>query len=182
MTNRTMIRLTALAGSAVMMLSLGACSSVGSALGITKDPPDEFAIVTKAPLVLPPDYTLKPPQPGAPRPQEETPANRARSLVFDSAGRTASGVSSAEATLIARTGADAANPDIRRVITEETTALLEKEQTVANKILFWNKPELPEEVVNAAAEAERIRETRARGETVTGQETPTITRRAGGLF
>jgi hypothetical protein len=41
------------------------CDSIREAAGITKEPPDEFAVVTKAPLVIPPDYNLRPPKPGA---------------------------------------------------------------------------------------------------------------------
>ena len=48
------------------MLLIGAagvsgCSSTSKALGMTKVTPDEFRVVTKAPLVLPPDYSLRPP-------------------------------------------------------------------------------------------------------------------------
>ena len=57
---------------AALSLSLAACGgeSLSDTLGYGKSAPDEFAIVTKAPLVIPPDYSLRPPQPGAPRPQE----------------------------------------------------------------------------------------------------------------
>ena len=37
----------------VLAISLPACSSVGDALGMGKSPPDEFAVVTKAPLIVP---------------------------------------------------------------------------------------------------------------------------------
>ena len=36
-----------------------------SAAGLTKKSPDEFAVTTKAPLVIPPDFNLRPPMPGA---------------------------------------------------------------------------------------------------------------------
>ncbi len=47
--------------------------------------PDEFAVESRAPLTIPPDFALRPPQPGAPRPQEITAADRTRSA-FDNAG------------------------------------------------------------------------------------------------
>lgn len=66
---------------------LGGCSGdLSEALGQGKDSPDEFAILTKAPLVIPPDYSLRPPQPGAPRPQEVAPRASAEDIVFSSAG------------------------------------------------------------------------------------------------
>jgi hypothetical protein len=47
--------------------------------------PDEFAVESRAPLLIPPDFNLRPPQPGATRPNEVTAADRAR-RVIDSAG------------------------------------------------------------------------------------------------
>jgi len=46
-------------------LSLAACDTLRSVAGNDKQPPDEFAVVTKAPLIIPPDYNLHPPKPGA---------------------------------------------------------------------------------------------------------------------
>ena len=38
--------------------------------------PDEFAVESRAPLTVPPDFDLRPPEPGAPRPQEKTAKQR----------------------------------------------------------------------------------------------------------
>jgi len=52
-----------LAGALVATVGLAGCNSTRSALGMTKVTPDEFRVVTKAPLVVPPDYSLRPPAP-----------------------------------------------------------------------------------------------------------------------
>lgn len=44
-------------------VGLAGCTSTRSALGMTKVTPDEFRVVSKAPLVVPPDYALRPPAP-----------------------------------------------------------------------------------------------------------------------
>ena len=54
------------------VLALSACDSAKKQLGIERQAPDEFAVVKRAPLAMPPDYTLRPPTPGAQRPQEQT--------------------------------------------------------------------------------------------------------------
>ena len=54
-------------------VALSGCQSTKNALGLNKVVPDEFRVVTKAPLVVPPDYALRPPAPGEPRPQELQP-------------------------------------------------------------------------------------------------------------
>ena len=47
---------------------LSACASGGSLFNRAR--PDEFAVTRQAPLVVPPDFALSPPNPGAPRPQD----------------------------------------------------------------------------------------------------------------
>jgi hypothetical protein len=64
---------------------LSGCGELRTAMGIERVGPDEFAVESRAPLVVPPDFDLRPPQPGAPRPQEKTAAEKARSVI-DSAG------------------------------------------------------------------------------------------------
>ncbi len=52
--------------SLVSLVGLSACGSSGL---FDRDRPDEFAVSRQAPLVIPPDFALTPPQPGQPRPQ-----------------------------------------------------------------------------------------------------------------
>jgi hypothetical protein len=67
------------------LLLLPGCSDFRVALGIDRVGPDEFAVESRAPLTIPPDFDLRPPQPGAARPQEVTSAERARRAI-DTAG------------------------------------------------------------------------------------------------
>ena len=62
---------------------LAGCEATKETLGLTKRSPDEFQVVSRAPLSLPPDYNLRPPTPGAPRPQEGTPRDQAQAAVFN---------------------------------------------------------------------------------------------------
>jgi hypothetical protein len=54
-------------------------------VGLDQVGPDEFAVESRAPLTIPPEFDLLPPQPGAPRPQEASSADRARKVI-DTAG------------------------------------------------------------------------------------------------
>lgn len=64
---------------------LGGCNNWKQTLGIEPVSPDEFAVESRAPLTVPPDFNLRPPEPGAPRPQEANLANKAQRTV-DNAG------------------------------------------------------------------------------------------------
>ena len=59
---------------------LAACSS-GDLLG-SRERPDEFAVQRQAPLVVPPDFSLVPPAPGAPRPSDGAASQQALEALF----------------------------------------------------------------------------------------------------
>jgi hypothetical protein len=66
-------------------LVLSGCTNFKRAVGIEQVSPDEFAVESRAPLTMPPDFDLRPPKPGAPRPQETTAAQKAQQSI-DTAG------------------------------------------------------------------------------------------------
>jgi hypothetical protein len=83
----TAVRHRGLAAVAIVAagLSLTGCDSFKRAVGMEKTSPDEFAVESRAPLTVPPDFDLRPPQPGASRPQEVSTANKAQDVI-DNAG------------------------------------------------------------------------------------------------
>jgi hypothetical protein len=69
----------------MLLFLVSGCSDFKKMVGIEKTSPDEFAVESRAPLTVPPDFDLRPPAPGAPRPQEVSAANKARTAI-DNAG------------------------------------------------------------------------------------------------
>lgn len=117
------------------LLATTACSSMGAALGTSKSTPDEFAIVTKAPLTVPPDYALRPPRPGETRPQELSTADRARQVMLGDAS--AAPPSRGELALVQNAGALDTDQNIRAVLAAENGGQASKDASLANRILFW---------------------------------------------
>jgi len=76
---RKVILVVALA-SATMLAGCGGGGKGGVFAG--RSGPDEFAVARRAPLVIPPDFSLTPPKPGAPRPQEADSSTQALSAMF----------------------------------------------------------------------------------------------------
>lgn len=72
---------TSILGLAAASLFLGLSACGGIDLG-NRERPDEFAVQRQAPLVIPPDFHLVPPQPGAPRPVEGTASQQALDALF----------------------------------------------------------------------------------------------------
>jgi hypothetical protein len=62
-------------------LLLAGCSDFKQMIGLDPTMPDEFAVESRAPLTIPPDFNLRPPEPGAPRPQEESTKQQAEQIM-----------------------------------------------------------------------------------------------------
>ncbi|MGQ0664049.1 MAG: DUF3035 domain-containing protein [Pseudomonadota bacterium] len=184
---RTRRRCLAAALVVALGFGLSGCGDARKALGWDKATPDEFRIVSRAPLSLPPDYALRPPQPGAPRPQEATAPESARQSILG-AGRARSPVPAATrvadspglAAILTRAGAGRADPGIRQIVDREATALAEAERTFLDQLIFWREADEPGEVVDAAREAQRLRENTALGRSLGEGNTPSIRRRRKG--
>mgnify|MGYP003574960404 CR=1 FL=1 len=85
----------------VAALALSACSGGGL---LNRDRPDEFAVSKSAPLIVPPDFALTPPKPGAPRPLEIDSQGAALRALFGD-GAKAAPKSDAEQNLLNQSGA-----------------------------------------------------------------------------
>ncbi|MEO1015097.1 MAG: DUF3035 domain-containing protein [Pseudomonadota bacterium] len=117
-----------------MLSCLGGCG-FGRAFSDGKNPPDEFAVVTKAPLVVPPDYSLRPPKPGETRPQEQSASKRAQAALLGDV--MVEPQSFGEQVLVQRAGGQFANADIRGLLASENGARAEKDGGFANQLMFW---------------------------------------------
>ena len=174
---RSVVPVAALLMAATVLSACG--GDVRQAFGLDRATPDEFAVVPRAPLTLPPDYALRPPAPGAPRPQEEATRTTARRTVIggpDPAPQLAA-AGGAEQFLLQQAGADEAMPDIRQLVERESADLLLAEESFVNRLLNWQEDPVLGRVVDPRAEAERLAANAAVGEPLNQGEVPTIERR-----
>ena len=122
-------------------LGLGGCQSASKALGMNKVTPDEFRVVTKAPLIVPPDFSLRPPAPGEPRPAELQPESAARAAY--AAAALSANRSAGEQLLAGKAGAAASDPLIRFVVDDEFGDIAHKEKSFADRVMFWRGDKTP---------------------------------------
>lgn len=168
-------------------IALSGCTDARRALGFEKAPPDEFQVVERAPLSMPPDFSLRPPSPGSVRPQEGSAREQARQALFGrSAGTPVSttGRTQGDVALLKKAGAEQIQPDIRVLINKETQALAGMDASFTDKLVFWRKPEGPGagEQLDAGKEAQRLRENQALGRSATDGDSPRIQRRRKGML
>lgn len=175
----------AIAGVAVLV---SGCSSLRSMVGLDKDAPDEFQVVNRAPLSMPPDFGLRAPRPGAPRPQEVSPTDQARQIVIErqtngsQSIQPIAGLSAGETAFLKQAGATNVDPNIRRKVDTDTSVLADTDKRWIDSLMFWKGPRDDSSVVDAQKESARLRENAALNKPVTAGETPTIKKKDTSWF
>ena len=148
------------AALAVMAMSLAGCQSFREAAGMTKSSPDEFAVATKAPLIIPPDYNLKPPKPGAAPTNQIGPTAAAEGALYGTSQpvTSASGqLSTGEQELLTKAGATNSNDMIRQKIAADNHNMQASDQSFTNQLLFgMGSDHSGGTPVDANAEAQRL--------------------------
>ena len=164
----------------IVLLSGCGDGSLTRTFGLTRDAPDEFTVVTRAPLSMPPDYTLRPPQPGAPRPQDQPERAAAETALVPESALAAprsTALSQGQASLLRATGG--APSDIRQRVDQEARTTGDG---LIDRILYWRKGDSQRVEVNPALEAQRLKQNAALGQPSVTGDTPIIQpRRAGWL-
>ena len=169
---------------AAATLSLAGCSSAASGLsrtfGLNRDAPDEFQVTTRAPLSMPPDYSLRPPRPGAPRPMEQSERREAEEALVPQValGTPQGGDSPGQDALVQAAGPQAPTNIRQRV--DEDARLASADQGFVDKLLFWRQPQPKGIVVDPQKEAKRLRENSALGQSPASGDTPIIQPRKKG--
>jgi len=162
------VRLALLAGASIALIG---CQSIREAAGVTKTPPDEFAVVTKAPLVIPPNFNLRPPHAGAAPTNQSSPTDSAQAALFgdDPAAIAASlpnNYSAEEKTVLANTGGAMADHGIRQQIAADTKSMSTADDSFTDKLLFRSAPDPNAgNPVDADAEHDRIVAEKTDGQT-----------------
>jgi hypothetical protein len=161
-----------------ILLSLTACEATKENLGLTRRAPDEFAVMTRAPLQMPPPgetTVLPPPQPGMDRPQEVSPVQSAQTAILGQPVAAADGASAAENNLLQKAGATETNPRIRSIVNKEAVEDAKDNRPVVRRLLsMGKKSEDPATIVDAPAELQRLKANKQSGQSVTQGETPTL--------
>lgn len=142
-------------------LALTGCETIRDAAGEAKAPPDEFAVVTKAPLVIPPDYNLHPPSPGAAPTNQSSPTESAQEALFPVDPQTAANgikgdYSMGEKLLLANANAENANPGIRQALAADDKSMQPADESFTDRLLY-GKPDDAGHPVDADAQVNKGR-------------------------
>ena len=166
--------------------AVGGCSTgnLARTFGLTRDAPDEYTVTTRAPLSMPPDYNLRPPRPGVPRPQEQSERQQAEEALVPQLALNApqgqATPSPGQSALLQETGPEAPS-DIRAKVDQDANRASADDGFI-DKLLYWRKPNTQNVQVDAQKESQRLRENAALGEGPDVGTTPIIEQKKEGWF
>ena len=115
---RKIVAVACVAGLAVLVSGCGK-------RGYDRARPDEFAVARSQPLVVPPDFALVPPQPGAAPAAQNNPQAQALDALFGGPAQR----STAENVTLSNAGSDSAAAGIRSDVGDPDTTVVDKGAT-----------------------------------------------------
>ena len=126
--------------TATIVSSALALTLVTGCAGLSRsNSPDEFRVVKKAPLVIPPDYSLRPPEAGQAQPFE---VDESRvGTVFSFGTELGQNASPGERALVAAAGANAVSPIIRQQVDWEQAKTIRKSSSISDRVIDWDGEE-----------------------------------------
>jgi len=133
-----------------LLLAVGGCESVKDTLGLSKSSPDESRVTVFSPLVVPPDFNLRPPGPGGVQ-QTAAPrtGKRVTSVAIGQDGRIVTtvsgtgpeGATSGELALLRSAGAMSPPEGIRDLASAQEQSLTKINVLLTDLVLFNRRDE-----------------------------------------
>lgn len=172
-----------LMGGAILLSGCGGNSDLARNFGFVRDAPDEYTVTTQQPLSMPPDFALRPPRPGAPRPQtksERMAAAEALDPQLALENNAPTGLSPGQQALVAQAGPPAPANIAAQV--DSQAAASQPSKGFVDRLMFWRPAPQPGDVVNAQGEADRLRKDAAMGQSPVTGPTPIVKNKQKGLL
>ena len=175
----------------ILPILLIGCSSARDIVGIGKQSPDEFEVVTRAPLSLPPDYGLRVPIPNISRTQEKSVRDSADDLISSrgsssrqklSRRNRLGATSPAEDAILGRAQARSSDDSIRAKINSDNKTISGADKKLIDKIRFWQGAEKSGAILDPEKESKRIKDLKSDGKTIANGDVPVIERADWGLL
>ena len=197
MEQTTITKRILIAGTCVLLSACGE-GTLSERIGLERKPPDEFRVLSRPPLTVPPEFRLRPPaELGESGGVIQPTSRQAETLVFGEDGTTTSlrpgsadtavtpvtieePATDADAKFLSNIGADDIDPNIRNTLRKENKDYVEEDDK--SFIEKLREPTNNEPTVDAKKEAERIEKNKTEGKPIDEGETPTKTKPDRGII
>ncbi|MDD9841722.1 MAG: DUF3035 domain-containing protein [Alphaproteobacteria bacterium] len=159
------------------IIGLAGCGQLADTFGYGKNPPDEFAIIRKSPLIIPPDYQLKPPLTTMEGLQPLPEQNKVRTLLTNAPPPPAdTELSEGERKLLMLAGASNSSDSIRAQIDRDGQTVVPKKDNFVERLLGFGKDDVEAfelDRLERETESESMNESETEGEVKSKAETKT---------
>ena len=160
------------------IIGLAGCGQLADTFGYGKNPPDEFAIIRKSPLIIPPDYQLKPPLTNLEGLQRLPEQNDARAVLLTNAlpPPADTELSQGERKLLMMAGASNSSDSIRAQIDRDGQTVVRKKGNFVERLLGFGKDDVEAfelDRLERETESESMNESETEGEVKSKAETKT---------
>jgi len=160
--------------ASALLLSACASGSVKQTLGLDSRAPDEFRVVSRPPLSVPPQFDLRPP--GVEGTTNSAMRDRAQEVILGNqtpSGKGSKKTSNADSIFLEKAGAAQADPNVKQQLAEKKI----DEQLQKEEASWWDRltpsaDSKKEPIVKAEGEAERIKKNQEEGKPITEGATP----------
>lgn len=152
--------LARLGAFSLLTIGLAGCgSTVQDAFGLSKRSPDEFQVVRRAPLVVPPDYRLRPPGAGTTAPAAQSTSQDAYAALTGQPAPVDASMSPAEQALLGQMP-QRSIPDIRQTVNEEGDQVATLDRGSYLFLFSWQRADDQAQgtVLDPIAESQRLRQ------------------------
>jgi hypothetical protein len=171
---------------ACMLLSACSGGTVKQTLGLDRSAPDEFRVVSRPPLSVPPEFNLRPPSATDSGPASPPASLQAQSLVtgknINSDTISEAAKTTGEAAFLKNAGADKADASVREKLVEERISRQQQVEEAPWWDIMAKKPEKADPMVNAQGEKERIEKNKEANKPITEGDTPEVKGRDRGVL
>jgi hypothetical protein len=172
--------------------SLSACDNgVKRAMGLKKHTPDEFMVLSRPPLTVPPDFGLPPPEDSDVRPQSQVRDEAKKVLFNDSQAAGAAkpaprkDLSRGEAGLLDAAGTADADPNVRAELNAETQAAQTpppEEQGWFDSLVSPLRPKKKDPLVDIDKEEDRLGKNKEEGKAPNEGDVPVVDKKNKGII
>ena len=143
------------------------CAQSKKVLNLTENSPDEFAVIRKKPLVIPPKFNLRPPQNSQSESDKFTSKNEAKTALLgsDSAKKNTQkssiDASKGEVAFLAKSGISSSDVNIRKILEEENSRLASYNNSFVQKLVSSVTGEDKKNLIDPKKEQKRLQEKRS---------------------
>lgn len=145
-----------------LICALSACSINKQSLGLGKNSPDEFVVMKRKPLSMPPDYNLTPPKPGTKSNQQSNTSAEAERILFGSNEVESKDFSKSDKSFLDDINATDTQANIRDIVNEELENDPANNKYLINELMSWRKED-NSAVINNTKEAKRLKNNQTQG-------------------